>query len=275
MRWPMGHGTSGGGSLGEPLGAEAMAKSQRRKPVPPARVPDARKLPQLRNVNFASMAVLQALREGGWRGLPLPAEDTHVANKSFARILAEHQIDKQIREVVMDYMSERAYAQDPKQFRAELKAFDEKLASFLQCIPSSLSAIALAIKDEWAKGATNDSPCPICDQRLDPELIWYMRFDLERLRGNLEETRELVSRVRDDEPKAGKDANRAGHSLVASLGRVFTEFTGHAPRRSNDSLGVSGPFGIFVMAVNRRIPKDFRLVDVDNFIRRHVESQPG
>jgi hypothetical protein len=281
------------------------ARRRGRKSTAPPRVSDSGKLPRLHqsrldhkppnrvieNIDFASKGVIDALELAGWQASPKLSHDidpkrarrTQVYLKSWSEIFAGLDVSNAISNLAKFYAFERAYAQQSVQFRVELRAFEKAIAAFGNRIPislgapSSVSAINGALKDMWLREATGDVPCPICDEGVDPELIWLARFDLERLRADLDELGRLVGRVRADEPKGGRDANRAAHGFVTGLGQLFTDWTGKPLSRVNagDRSGndaVAGPFGRFVKAVNSLLPKDFQLGDIDNLIRACVAN---
>jgi hypothetical protein len=104
------------------------------------------------------------------------------------------------------------------------------------------------------------------------------QVDLENLRGRIETLLQILRMIRSQEQGRGRDANRAAHQFGETLAQIFTEDTGREPSRSNDPSrewldAVNGPFGNFVMALNRQLPQGFQLTDIDNLVR-HVVSRP-
>jgi len=235
-----------------------MPQKRSRKSVLPPRVPAFGILPGLQNVDFANPTVVEILRRAGWK----PGRASRRSNRqriydeAFSEILAEPEIDREIRTAVQFYLLERMYAEDPKHFRTKLGKFAGALRSFVSKIPSRDSPLEAALKREWMRQHTEDLPCLACNKVIDPELVWDLWLGFDRLKANLREYEKLVEKLQFDESGAGRDADRPAHTLVGALGRVFAHYTGKEPTRKYDASAlttaeaVMGDFGEFVKAIN-------------------------
>jgi hypothetical protein len=123
----------------------------------------------------------------------------------------------------------------------------------------------VALKAAWTARDRQDLGCPLGDDNVDPELYFDARFG--RLQADLALMLDIVHQVRVDESGKGRDANRPAHNLVKSLGCVFEHLTGNKPKRGYEKTGA---FFEFIAAINKRIPKGFKLKDIDHLIRSYL-----
>jgi hypothetical protein len=87
-----------------------------------------------------------------------------------------------------------------------------------------------------------------------------------------------INKLAVSETGPGRDSDRSAYWLIARLADLFELCTGKEAGRTYDGSrvgdeAVSGPFGIFVRAVNKQIPKDFRLRGIDNLICLFVSAR--
>jgi hypothetical protein len=191
----------------------------------------------------------------------------------FNEIISEHDLETKLWWAVRWYLFAHKYALNPKQFRRQLSSFEQKVNSLYAEIPNADSALAVAI-DRAARAEVDNS----AEVEKNPEISSLEeQVDLENLRGRIAALSRILAIIQSQEQGRGRDANRAAHKFVETLAQIFIEYTGHEPSRSNDPYrergdAVNGPFGNFVTAVNRQLPQDFQLTDIDNFVR-HVVSR--
>jgi hypothetical protein len=197
--------------------------------------------------------------------------DPQVEREIFDDTLSEHNLETQLWRAVQEYLFAHKYALNPTQFRRQLSSFERKVNSLYAEIPNADSALAVAI----------DSAVRVADQSAEAEnseaSSLEEQVDLDDLRGRIEALSQILGMIRSHERGQGRDANRPAHQFVETLAQIFTEYTGQEPSRSNDPSrpwmdAVNGPFGNFVTAVNRQLPQDFQLTDIDNLVR-HVVSR--
>jgi hypothetical protein len=254
-----------------------MNPKRGRKSGLPPRVPDTFRgpgygLPRLRHIDFANEKILSALKRAGWS----PPNSNDVSE-----VFSEHQLNNDIRWVVQSYLLAKVAALEPTVFRRELRELNKALGIvgktldvLVAKIPTADSPVGLAIQEKWNQQCCEDLDCPICGQRYDRELLWDRRFGIEYLRSNLTEFGKIVRHVIDDESGAGRDAHRAERELIGGLAEIFERRTGKIPTRDSDPQSKcesSSPFHSFVETVDELLPAEFRLLDIDNLIRHHLE----
>jgi hypothetical protein len=206
----------------------------------------------------------------------LPVEPD-VEREIFNDIISEHNLETQLWWTVREYLFARKYALEPTQFRRQLLSFQRRVNSLYAEIPNADSALALAI-DSAARVAAR-----VIDQSAEVDETSEVssleeQVDLDNLRGRIGALSQTLGIMRSHEQGRGRDANRAAHQFVETLAQIFTEYTGREPSRSNDPSrqwldAVNGPFGNFVIAVNRQLPKDLQLTDIDNLVRHLVSRR--
>jgi len=198
--------------------------------------------------------------------------DPQVEREIFDDTLSEHNLETQLWWAVQEYLFAHKYALNPTQFRRQLLSFERRVNSLYAEIPNADSALAVAI-DSAARAADQSAEVKENSEASSVE----EQVDLDSLRGRIEALSQILGIIRSHEQGRGRAANRAAHQFVETLAQIFTEYTGHEPSRSNDTYrergdAVNGPFGNFVTAVNRQLPQDFHLTDIDNLVR-HVVSR--
>jgi hypothetical protein len=192
--------------------------------------------------------------------------------KIFNDITSEHELETKLWWAVQEYLFALKYALNPTQFRRQLLSFERRVNSLYAEIPNPDSALAMAI-DSAARAI--DQSAEVEENSEAPSL--GEQVDLDNLRDTIVALSQTLGIIRSHEQGRGRDANRAAHQFVETLAKIFTEYTGHEPIRSNDPSrewldAVNGPFGNFVTAVNRQFPPDIQLTDIDNLVR-HVVSR--
>jgi hypothetical protein len=262
-----------------------------RKSGLPPRSPGTGTLPRLERskgqsrgyVNFLTPEVMMALRSASSNNVKnrerssarLPQEfpvEPDVEREILNDIISEHDLNTKLRWAVQEYLFAHKYALNPTQFRRQLSSFERRLNVLYDEIPKAESALALAI--DSAASATDQSA--EVEENIEAS-SHEEQVDLENLRGRIETLLQILKMIRSHEQGRGRDANRAAHQFVETLAQISTEYTGREPSRSNDPSrqrvdAVNGPFGNFVTAVNRQLPQDFQLTDIDNLVR-HVISR--
>jgi hypothetical protein len=209
------------------------------------RSPLARRLPRLANIDFASGAIVEVLAAAGWN----------------ASVLAEHDLDRHIREIVVDYISDKSAERSN---RVTLKELREGIAKFGRDIDKLISQ-AGSMPDA-SRSAIHSVMAEALNRELD-ELDQEGAPDLEYIRASLETLRAATRRVLADESGAGPPADRVGLTLVRAIATIFEKCTGKRASASPD-----GRFAGFVAAVNGRIPKAFQLERTDSLIVSAVKS---
>jgi hypothetical protein len=190
----------------------------------------------------------------------------------FNDITSEHDLQTKLWWAVQEYLFAHKYALNPTQFRRQLSSFERKVNSLYAEFPNADSALAAAI-DSAARAA--DQSAEVEENSEAPSL--EEQVDLENLRDRIGALSQTLGTIRSQEQGRGRGANRAAHQFVETLAQIFIKYTGHQPSRSNDPYSqqvdaVNGPFGNFVTAVNRQLPQDLHLTDIDNLVR-HVVSR--
>jgi hypothetical protein len=261
-----------------------MAKRGSKGNLPP-RVPAARKIPKhgkfvekelpdgtkrrvWEHQDFATAAVVKALKAGGWNppvskhvdaagetieACELPGEPgwrVLVRQADFDEIITEHDLSTNIGNVVADYISKAEYQIEPKKFRLGAELFHKAIIRLADKFPAPESPLAEALNGELEK---------LVDEKLDYEDVG----NIEHCRIIVRALREASERVRADEAGAGKDADRAKHEFFRGLAKIYEERTGCRPKRFFDPSEAKpfGPFFEFITAVNKQIPSSLRLTD--------------
>jgi hypothetical protein len=195
----------------------------------PPRVPSARRVPRLSEVDFATEEIARLLKP---------------QRRVFASILANFDLHNDIRAIVADYIADRTSQAPPKEFRRSIRAFKKALEAFLTKLPAAHDPLAEALNGELDQ----------VDAEAAPDLM-YVSDGLSALLG-------AVKCLETAENGRGTDANRPAHTLLDGLARIYKERTGKSPSKKID-----GQFGKFVEAVNRQIPERFQLNGLEHLIR--------
>jgi hypothetical protein len=190
----------------------------------------------------------------------------------FNDVILEHDLNTKLQWAVQEYLFAHKYALDPTQFRRELLSFERRVNALHAEIPNVDSALSMAIGGaaraiDQSTGVEENSEASSLEEQVG----------LDNLRDRIGALSQILRIIRSQEQGRGRDANRAAHQFVETLAQIFTEYTGHEPSRSNSPShqwvdAINGPFGNFVTAVNRQLPRDSQLTDIDNFVR-HVVSR--
>jgi hypothetical protein len=213
------------------------------KPSPksalPPRNPNAIWLPRLKAVNFASNAVIKRLKDAG---LVLEEFD------GIPDELALACIHNHIREIVSCYISDRAGALRNDVASAKIRKMVAKLernvGDIIRQLPDE-SESALSADDRVIMEAIDRELDAIdCDEAPD----------LASIRVVLQALQNAAKRIRNDESGAGRPADRIAHNLVLGLRKIFEERTNKIATASPN-----GQFARFVIAVNKHIPKGYKL----------------
>jgi hypothetical protein len=278
-----------------------MAKQRGRKANLSPRVPATRKLPKLgkwvvkelpdgtkRRVfvpqDFATPAVVKALEAAGWnrpvsKHISDAAEETieaadfdeliarldhskgaaaeeAVMATAFDEITALHDLNNDIRHLVADYISDARYQQLPKEFRREVKPFHTALKQVVARFPRCGTTFAEALNLELEKLDLEDAP--------DGDVCRSVVFAL------FQASESILA----DEAGRGTDANRAKRLFFDGLARIYKERTGLKPTWVFDTKEEkpTGPFFTFAAAVNKQLPADVRLTDINHLIRLYLEE---
>lgn len=220
----------------------------------PPRVPAYRRIPRLSNVDFGTQKILQAL--------DLTETDQNGADESDANIYrgvtGEHDVHKNIREVVAVYCADKAQQIAPAKFRSELRKFHHRLETVVRRFPAAHSVLTEALDRQL--DLTCDEPSP------DQADLHYVE-DVRRALGKLLTATE---QLREAEGGAGRDGDRAKHQLIRGLSVIFEDHTKEKAKskfwidqsRIGDDA-VRGPFPDFVKAVNDSIPRSYRIVGLE------------
>jgi hypothetical protein len=264
--------------------------------------------------NVSAVGIIAVLREAGWDpekemndrlpSIPLreivgdAAADVVLKKmRLFARQRTSEEADAVDRKVpqyptiqeidwcVRRYLVARQNAVSPKQFRSDLKDFEQAIKSFIRKMPKADSALQEAVDAKIDQTLTSKfllnrhdlSEIELTRQILEfPDVV--ESYQLRNLWQLLQTSLAATSSIRIAESGRGKDADRAAHELIANLANIFKYSTGRRPRRINDptrtkNRAVIGHFGNFVRAVDKQIPMAFRLKDIDNLIRSFVSAR--
>jgi hypothetical protein len=221
-----------------------------RRPGPksglPPRSPVSRRLPRLRGIDFAADAIVEPLKAAGW------------SNDAF---LARHQLDRHIRAIVSDYMSDK---HADRLNRVTLKELRDRIAKFGRDIDKLISESGSM--PEASRSAADCVTVEAVNRELDV-LDREEAPDLEYIRAGLGTLRAATRRILAAESGAGPPADRIGLTFVRGLAVIFKECTGKPASPSPDSR-----FARFVAATNEQIPKGFRLERIESLIASAVKT---
>jgi hypothetical protein len=204
-----------------------------------------RRVPRLNDIDFAVDAVVEPLTGAGW---------------SKDGFFGCHDLDRNIRAIVADYVSDK---DADRSERVTLKELRERIAKFGRDIDKLISQ-AGSMPDA-SRNAVDSVMVEALDRELD-DLDREGAPDLEYIRASLNALREATRRIMAAEGGAGPPADRIGLTLVRGLANIFRDCTGKPASPSPRSRFVR-----FVVAINELIPKGFRLERVESLIATAVK----
>jgi hypothetical protein len=274
-----------------------------RKSNLPPRVPAVRRIPRLEHIDFASPAVISALKAAGWKAAKHPVlNEIDPGWNQAAEVLIQEavargiiagpanvkliwpkpltnddgidEIEKlalhnDIRALAADYIANKQYQMGPKNFRTKVKTFHKALKALVESLPRADDELSEALNCELDK-LTDGDLAEAMNCRLN-EVDSESAQDLDHIRGGICALLKAAERILADEAGRGTDADRSKHCFLVGLARIFEERTGRKPTRNDES----GDFFAFVAAVDEQMPADFRLTGIDHLIRSYLEQQRG
>jgi hypothetical protein len=257
-------------------------KPRSRKARLPPRVPTVCRIPRLDGINFATPEVLATLdiTEMSYSDISDPPDPPKISLElnisdqnlnldywavSDAALFKENalklDINNGIQEIMAIYWAACEQQLPPKLFRPGLKKFQKRLDALIEDFKPDAGANA---QGPWLPRARHKIT-------LRSTLSEALDRELERQHGE----EGMISGLQAVEKGRGPDGDRPKHELIDGLGKIFEERTRLKPRRSHNSSqegddAVTGKFAAFVKAVNKSIPRPYKITGLDNLIRAMV-----